>query len=126
MTSTWIKQARIREVFYLVCIGLTICFAGNGFAANQTVTTTNDSGAGSLGQAMADVGAGETISFSITGTITLSSSLPTITKNMTINGPGAGSLTINDAPAKSLVYKTRKFSKEVMFSLEKTDWVVYT
>jgi hypothetical protein len=42
-------------------------------AADQVVINTNDSGAGSLRQAIADVGTGETITFNLTtpATITL-------------------------------------------------------
>jgi hypothetical protein len=60
-----------------------------------TVSNTNDSGPGSLRQALADAASGETIDFSVTGTITLTSVELTISQNQTITGPGAGSLTID-------------------------------
>jgi len=67
--------------------------AGN---LSATVTTTADNlSAGSLRQAIANATNGGTINFSVTGTITLTNSLPAIFKSLTINGPGAGSLTIS-------------------------------
>ncbi len=63
-----------------------------GLLATYTVTNTNDSGAGSLRQAILDANANagaDTINFSITGTgthvINVSSLLPTITGQTTIN-----------------------------------------
>src|SRR5262249_8890436 len=66
-----------------------------------TVDRTTDTGAGTgtsgdlryvLTQANADNGS--TIQFGVSGTITLASTLPNITADMTINGPGASNLTI--------------------------------
>ena len=42
-------------------------------AATLTVTNLSDRGAGSLRQAIADAASGDTINFSVTGTITLTS-----------------------------------------------------
>jgi LPXTG-site transpeptidase (sortase) family protein len=64
-------------------------------AATITVTNRNDSGAGSLRQAIATAAPGETIDFSVTGIITLSSGQLTIDKNLTITGPGESNLTIS-------------------------------
>ncbi|MGE5343161.1 MAG: choice-of-anchor Q domain-containing protein [Candidatus Omnitrophota bacterium] len=64
-------------------------------ADTHTVSNTNDSGAGSLRQAISDTTAGDTIDFSVTGTITLSSSELSISKNLTITGPGADTLAIS-------------------------------
>ncbi len=60
-------------------------------AANQTVTNLNDSGAGSLRQAVTDVGTGESINFSsgLSGSIVLSTGQITIAKSMTIDATGA-------------------------------------
>ncbi len=70
-------------------------------AANVTVTNVDDSGNGSLRQAIiaAETTAGvDIILFSLPGsapwTIALKSSLPTITKPLTIIGPGQDKLTI--------------------------------
>ncbi|MBI3651274.1 MAG: HYR domain-containing protein [Acidobacteria bacterium] len=73
------------------------------FFATYTVDNLGDTGAGSgttgdlrycITQANA-VGGTNTISFSVTGTINLSSALPVITHDLTINGTGANSLTIS-------------------------------
>jgi hypothetical protein len=56
------------------------------------VTNTNDSGAGSLRQAIIDANSTnghDTIRFSISGTITLATVLPTITEGVTIDGTSA-------------------------------------
>ncbi len=72
--------------------------------ATINVTSTNDSGAGSLRQALADASPGETINFSVTGTITLTSGELTISQNQTITGPGAGSLTIDGNDNSRIFY----------------------
>ena len=64
-------------------------------AAVIQVTNLDDSGAGSLRQAVIDAGAGDEIQFSVTGTITLTSGQILINKNLTITGPGARVLTID-------------------------------
>lgn len=68
------------------------------------VTNTNDAGMGSLRQAIldanADPAAPHLIQFdNVTGTINLDGPLPTITRSMTIAGPGAALLTLNQATA---------------------------
>jgi predicted outer membrane repeat protein len=65
------------------------------YAADITVTNTNDSGAGSLRQAIIDAFAGNEIDFSVAGTITLTTGNMAIAKNLTITGPGADRLTIS-------------------------------
>ena len=61
------------------------------YAATRTVTNANDSGAGSLRQAIADAVSGDTITFDATyfstaRTITLTSGELSIAKNLTIDG----------------------------------------
>jgi len=63
--------------------------------ATITVTNTNDSGPGSLRQALANANNGDTINFAVTGTITLGNDELVIGKNVTIAGPGANQLAIN-------------------------------
>jgi predicted outer membrane repeat protein len=67
-------------------------------AATFTVTNTNNSGTGSLRQAITDANntpGADTITFNVTGTITLNGQFPGITGDLTITGPGASSLTID-------------------------------
>ncbi|HXJ58794.1 MAG TPA: choice-of-anchor Q domain-containing protein, partial [Verrucomicrobiae bacterium] len=61
------------------------------------VTSTSDSGDGSLRLAILDAWPGETISFApdVTGTITLTSGELAINKNLTIDGPGAKVLRVS-------------------------------
>jgi hypothetical protein len=64
-------------------------------AATITVTNTNDSGPGSLRQALANANNGDSINFSVTGTISLTSGGLQVTKNVTISGPGANQLAVD-------------------------------
>src|SRR5262249_51855606 len=60
------------------------------------VTNTNDSGPGSLRDALALAQDGDTIDATgVSGTILLTSGELQINHNVTINGPGAGSLAVN-------------------------------
>src|SRR5438874_4005714 len=63
-------------------------------AATITVTNTNDSGGGSLRQAIADAHNGDIVRFGITGTITLATDELLVDKSVTINGPGSDNLTV--------------------------------
>ncbi len=67
-------------------------------AVTFTVTNLNDSGAGSLRQAILDANAAtgsDTIQISVEGTITFLYGQMNITDNLTINGPGASQLIIS-------------------------------
>ena len=74
--------APVFTVFYAVPASAGSC--------SQTVTTTNDSGAGSLRSAMSAASNGQTICFNIAGSgahvISAGSQLPTITHSITIDG----------------------------------------
>ena len=65
------------------------------FATTFSVSNANDAGAGSLRQAIisanADAGAPHTINITGSGTITLQSDLPALSKSTTINGAAIGS-----------------------------------
>ena len=70
--------------------------------ATFTVTNTNDSGAGSLRQAILDAnasGGADVIVFSLSAnsTLTLASDLPKITHDLAIDGSGASGLTVHGA-----------------------------
>jgi hypothetical protein len=64
-------------------------------ATTIIVTNTNDSGAGSLRQALADANNGDTITFAVTGTIGLTSGELLVDKSITVSGPGADNLAVN-------------------------------
>jgi hypothetical protein len=66
-------------------------------AALITVNNTNDAGPGSLRQAILSAVASDTIQFAagVTGTITLTTGVLDITKNLTIQGPGANLLAVS-------------------------------
>jgi hypothetical protein len=82
-----------------LCISFgLVSYAAPGFAGTNYVTTTEDSGIGSLRQTILDANAagGATILFSnVSGSITLSSELPPITGNLNICGPGANALSLS-------------------------------
>ena len=60
-----------------------------------TVTNTDDSGPGSLRQALADANSGDTINFAVTGTIGLTTGELLVAKSITISGPDAENLAVN-------------------------------
>jgi hypothetical protein len=64
-------------------------------ATTITVTNTNDSGPGSLRQALADVNDGDTINFAVTRTIILTSGELLVDKSVIISGPGIASLAVD-------------------------------
>ncbi|MGI8436491.1 MAG: choice-of-anchor Q domain-containing protein [Chthoniobacterales bacterium] len=96
--NTSMRTILLSLLFVLGMTGL-----GTGLlAATITVANTNDSGAGSLRQAITDAAAGDTITFAagVTGTITLTSGELLISQSaLTIQGPGANVLAVsgNDA-----------------------------
>lgn len=59
-----------------------------------TVTSLADAGPGTLRDQVAAAAPGDTINFSVTGTIPLTTGVIAINKNLNITGPGAGSLTV--------------------------------
>jgi uncharacterized repeat protein (TIGR01451 family) len=66
-------------------------------AATLTVTNANDSGVGSLRQAIADAAPGNTLTFApqVSGTLALTSGELVLSKDVTIAGPGVDVLTIS-------------------------------
>jgi cysteine-rich repeat protein len=73
----------------------SLCLAGPATAATITVTSLLDSGAGTLRNAVATAAPGDTIDFSVSGTILLTSGRIVVDKDLAIVGPGAASLTID-------------------------------
>ena len=79
----------------LVWFALHLSFATQTHAATITVTNTNDSGPGSLRQALRAANDGDTVVFAVTGTIALTSGGLPINKSLTISGPGKDQLSID-------------------------------
>jgi hypothetical protein len=86
--SDWLNVTRI-------CLALVCAAVTSARAATITVTNTNDSGPGSLRQALMIANDGDTIAFTVTGTITLTSGGLLIAKNVTVSGPGSNQLSID-------------------------------
>nr|MCB0041909.1 Ig-like domain repeat protein [Caldilinea sp.] len=82
----------------------------------RTVTNDGDSGAGSLRQAIADVCAGGTVNFSLSypATITLTSGVAlTLTKDVTITGPGADKVAVSGNAATRVFVVDRYVSVSI-------------
>src|SRR5436305_8990891 len=89
---------RLLPVLVPLGVSLLLAFVGPAGAATVTVSTANDSGAGSLRASIAAALPGDTISFDpiLNGqTITLTGGEIAITKALILNGPGAASLSIS-------------------------------
>src|SRR5438067_1057589 len=80
-----------------ICLALLCAAAVSAHADTITVTNTNDSGPGSLRQALADAHDSDTINFAVTGAISLTSVELVINRNITISGPGANLLAVSRA-----------------------------
>src|SRR5712672_2151129 len=97
-----VKAHLNRDAFYLLLL-IGICLIPFALAQRTTwrapadtitVTNLNDSGAGSLRQALADASDSDTINFAVSGTISLTNGELVIDKNITISGPGSNLLTV--------------------------------
>ena len=98
------KFSNIVLVRLLVFFFLLLLLPGNLTAATITVSNNNDTGAGSLRQAIIDAGGGDTIDFDgtafpdpATGTIVLTSGELVINKALTISGGNNVTIDGNDA-----------------------------
>ncbi|MBL8063100.1 MAG: S-layer homology domain-containing protein [Anaerolineales bacterium] len=93
----------IRNLFLVILLlGLVILPAGPVRAAGLVVNTLTDENDGScidadcsLRDAIAVASPGDSITFSVTGTIILSMGELIVNKNLTITGPGSGQLTLD-------------------------------
>jgi hypothetical protein len=90
----------MRMLIYLSLVSLVVTSA---YTNTITVTNTDDSGSGSLRQALADANDGDTIDFAVTGTIGLTSGELLVNKSITVSGPGAETFAVN-GNAKSRVF----------------------
>lgn len=102
LDGTDARQPRVRTVALALATALgTAAALGAPRSASadvEAVTNCNDSGAGSLRAAVASTASGGTIDLGALtcGTITLTSGAIVVTQNyLTLNGPGAGALTID-------------------------------
>ena len=114
-----LSKAQVRRIAAAAGLGAgaSLAWTGAAQAADYTVGTTTDNGLSvldcatatntdcTLRNAIADANANSGVSDSIafrsglSGTITLGADLPTITDPVTIQGPGAGAITIDGADA---------------------------
>src|SRR5438874_10074153 len=95
MKTNRMAQSSLFSVRGLICAVL-VCAASISVRADTiTVTNTNDSGPGSLRQALADANYGDTIEFAVTGTIGLTSGELLVNQDTTISGPGSENLAVN-------------------------------
>ena len=79
-------------------VGAVVVAPGVAAASTLTVTNCNDSGAGSLRQAVADANSGDTINFALSpscSVITLTSGTIDIATDITIDGPGSATLAVS-------------------------------
>ena len=88
------KTSLILSAKLALVLFATIAAAIGANAATITVTNKNDSGSGSLRQAILDASGGDTIDFAVTGAITLTTDQLTVNKNLRIIGPGAHQLAV--------------------------------
>ncbi len=93
-----------RRIAVAVCLLPIVLLLLSGLSATRVVaapstikyvTNTNDSGSGSLRQAVISALPGDTIYFSVTGSITLTTGAIYVGVDVFINGPGASLLTID-------------------------------
>jgi hypothetical protein len=83
-----LSVAMTRATTFAIGVLLLYAVALPVHAATIRVTNTNDSGPGSLRQALTIANDGDTIGFAVTGTINLTSGELVIDKNIIISGPG--------------------------------------
>jgi hypothetical protein len=97
---------KTRILFLLTLLCAVIASLQSIHAATITVTNTDDSGGGSLRQALADAFHGDTINFdaSVTGTITLTSGELPVGASVTISGPGANTLAVDGNTASRVFF----------------------
>jgi hypothetical protein len=98
MTLTRIAQSALFRLPTRICAALVCALGMSGYANVITVTNTNDSGAGSLRQALHDANDGDTINFVLPPnrrTITLTSGGLEIARNVIVSGLGADQLAID-------------------------------
>lgn len=114
------RRARARKAERVLASGAALALgaglaAAPAEAATFTVSNLNDSGAGSLRQAILDTNAAagpDIIAFQagLTGTITLTSGQLAITDSVNVQGPGAAALTVDGNNASRVFYLYNELS----------------
>src|SRR5476651_2719263 len=82
------------RLLLLLAVASLILSASVARATTRIVNNLGDSGAGTLRDTIAASGDGDIITFSVTGKINLTSGPLTITRSITINGPGPSQLEV--------------------------------
>lgn len=98
------RLARIRRLLIVPAVLGLLAAAGAAPAARaaaNVVTNLNDSGPGSLRQALADAPPGGTITFGVGGTIILTSGELVVSNDLTLSGPGAAVLGVSGNKANA-------------------------
>jgi len=104
------------RILFATCLSALCLIALSTQAATITVMNTNDSGAGSLRQALLDAANADTITFdsSLNGqTITLTSGELLVDKSVTINGPGSDNLTVDGNHSSRVFHVSRWVSAAI-------------
>jgi len=108
------QMSKWRRLVSLAVAFAAMALAPAASADAATVTTTDDGGAGSLRQAIADAAPGETITVP-GGTYTLTGGELTIAKSLTIAGAGPGATVVSGAKS-SRIFLVEADSAEVTIS----------
>ncbi|PWU11122.1 MAG: hypothetical protein C5B50_24045 [Verrucomicrobia bacterium] len=86
-----------------ICLTLALTVLADQICRAAVVTSTDDSGPGTLREAVANATDGDVITFATAGQISLQSNLD-ITNSVTIVGPGAGNCTLEFASPDAYLY----------------------
>ena len=92
------------RILFATCLSALCIIALSTQAATITVTNTNDSGARSLRQAIADANESDTIDFGVIGTITLTIGELLVDKSITIRASDSDNLTVDANLADRVFY----------------------
>jgi Chlamydia polymorphic membrane protein (Chlamydia_PMP) repeat len=104
------------RILIATCLSVLCLIALSTQAATITVMNTNDSGAGSLRQALMDAANADRITFdsSLNGqTITLANEELLVDKSVTINGPGSDNLTVDGNHGSRVFHVSRWVSAAI-------------
>ncbi len=104
MKKKYTSRSPLCKLRVLICITLLCAITISAHADTITVTNTNDSGPGSLRQALAEANDGDTINFAVTGTVGLTSAGLAINNSITISGPGPDVLAVSGVSRQFTVF----------------------